>query len=144
MEHPKHVGDRTALAVMMALHETRIPFLVPLGENTRFDLAIELDGRLLRVQCKSGRLRRGAVQFATCSWYGHHPQPKELSRQYFGEVEFFAVYCRETKGVYLIPIDDVQTRSHASLRVNPPRNNQSRRIRYAADYEIAKVSVVAA
>ena len=128
---------------MVALHETRIPFLVPLGENTRFDLAIELDGRLLRVQCKSGRLRRGAVQFATCSWYGHHPHPKELSRPYFGEIEFFAVYCRETNGVYLIPIDDVQTRSYASLRIDPPRNNQRRRIRYAADYEIAKVSVVA-
>jgi hypothetical protein len=45
---------------------------------------------------------------------------------------------------YLIPIDEVQTWSYASLRVNPPRNNQCRRIRYAADYEIARVSVVAA
>jgi hypothetical protein len=35
MEHPKFVGDRTALAVMLALHEMRIPFLVPLGENTQ-------------------------------------------------------------------------------------------------------------
>ncbi len=143
MEHPKYVGDRAALAVMVALHEMRIPFLVPLGENMRFDLAIELDGRLLRVQVKSGRLRGGAVEFATCSWYGHHPHSKELSRAYFGEIEFFAVYCRETNGVYLVPIDDVQTRSHAKLRVDPPRNNQRRRIRFAADYEIAKVSVVA-
>jgi hypothetical protein len=32
----------------------------------------------------------------------------------------------------------------AKRRVDPPRNHQRRRIRYAADYEIARVSVVAA
>ena len=144
MEHPKFVGDRTTLAVMIALHETRIPFLVPLGENTRYDLGIEWNGQLVRVQCKSGRLRGGAVEFATCSWYGHHPNPKVVSRMYTGEIDFFAVYCRETSGVYLIPIAEVPTRSYAKLRVDPARNNQRRRIRYAADYEIAKVSVVAA
>jgi hypothetical protein len=40
MEHSRFVGDRTALAVMLGLHEARIPFLVPLGENTRFDLVV--------------------------------------------------------------------------------------------------------
>jgi hypothetical protein len=142
MDHPKFVGDQTALAVMLGLHEARIPFLVPLGENTRFDLVVELKGEFLRVQCKSGRLRGGAVEFATCSWYGHHPNPKVVSRTYAGEIDFFAVYCLETLGVYLIPIKHVPTRSHAKLRVDPPRNNQRRRIRFAADYEIAKVSVV--
>ena len=144
MEHPKFVGDRTALAVMLALHEARIPFLMPLGENTRYDLVIELNSDLARVQCKSGRLRGGGVVFATCSWYGHHPNPKAISRTYSGEVDFFAVYCRDTQGVYLIPIAAVPTRSYAKLRVDPPRNNQRRGIRFAADYEIAKVSVVAA
>ena len=142
MEHPKVVGDQCALAVMIALHETRIPFLVPLSENTRYDLAIEVDGRLARVQCKSGRLRNGAVQFATCSWYGHHPNPKQPSRTYLGEIDYFAVYCRQTTGVYLIPIEHVQTRSMANLRVAPPRNHQRRGVRFAADYEVAKVSVV--
>ena len=84
------------------------------------------------------------MEFATCSWYGHHPNPKVLSRTYAGVIDFFAVYCRETQGVYLVPIGDVPTRSYAKLRVEPPRNNQRRRIRLAADYEIAKVSVVAA
>ncbi len=127
---------------MLGLHEARIPFLVPLGENTRFDLVVGLNGRFMSVQCKSGRLRRGAVEFATCSWYGHHPNPKALSRTYDGEIDFFAVYCHETQGVYLVPIGDVPTRSHASLRVDPPRNHQRQRIRFAADYEIAKVTVV--
>jgi hypothetical protein len=76
MEHSKFVGDRTVLAVMIALHESQIPFLVPLGENTRFDLAIQLDSKLFRVQCKSGHLGDGAVRFETCSTYDHHPYAK--------------------------------------------------------------------
>jgi PD-(D/E)XK endonuclease len=141
MAHPKDVGDRSMLAVMAVLRELRIPLLLPLGENTRYDLVIELGDRLARVQCKTGRLRLGAVEFATCSSYAHLPSPKETSRDYLGEVDFFAVYCRQTNGVYLIPIEDLQTRRQGRLRVDPPRNNQRRRIRFAADYEIGKVSV---
>ena len=39
MEHPKAVGDRTTLAVMLALEEAGYPFLIPFGENTRYEIA---------------------------------------------------------------------------------------------------------
>ena len=38
-----------------------------------------------------------------------------------------------------MPIADVQARSSAYLRVDRPRNGQRKRIRFAADYEIARV-----
>jgi PD-(D/E)XK endonuclease len=140
-EHPKAKGDKSTLAVMLALHELGFPFLVPLGENTRYDLALELGSQLAR--CKTGRLRDGAVLFKTCSTYDHHPYSKP-SRDYSGQIDYFAVYCPQTSGVYLIPIADLPNRVSATLRIDPPRNNQRRLIRLAADYEIAKVSVVAA
>jgi hypothetical protein len=142
MTHPKTVGDKAALAVMIGLHEAGISFLLPFAENAPYDFGIEIDGRLARVQCKSGRLRNGAVRFSTCSWYSHHPNPKQTSRDYLGDVDYFAVYCSETEAVYLIPIDDLQTRRMGALRVETPRNGQRRRIRFAANYEIAKVSAV--
>ena len=144
MEHPKAKGDRSTLAVMLALHEIGVPFLVPFGENTRYDLVLELPSGLARVQCKTGRLRSGAVLFAPCSCYGHHRNPQTARRDYGGQVDYFAVYCPETAAVYLIPISELSNRVSAALRVDPPRNNQRRFIRFAADYEIAKVSVVGA
>jgi hypothetical protein len=63
MEHPKAVGDRCTLAVMMALQALGLPFSVPFGENTRYDLVIDEGDRLARVQCKSGRLRNGAAVY---------------------------------------------------------------------------------
>jgi hypothetical protein len=126
---------------MLALQALGIPVLMPFGENTRYDLVIERGGRLSRVQCKTGRLRTGAVRFATCSAYGHHRHPSQSRRDYRGEVDYFAVFCPETNGVYLVPIDDVPTTTQGCLRVETARNNQTRGIRAAEAYEIARVSV---
>jgi hypothetical protein len=136
VEHPKDIGDRTTLAVMMALREAGYGLLVPFGENTRYDLVIESDERLEQVQCKSGRLRNGAVVWSVCSNYGHHRAPRARSRDYIGEVDYFGVCCAETGGVYLLPLADVPLRRMGTLRVDPPRNNQRKAIRCAAGYEI--------
>jgi hypothetical protein len=141
VEHPKTVGDRTTLAIMAALHDVGYDVLMPFGENTRYDLVID-DGRdLKRIQRKTGRLYGGAVVFNTCSYYAHHLNPKVTSRDYIGQIDAFAVHCRATGGVYLVPIDDVPNRRTGALRVDPPRNNQRRRVRLATDYEIATVAV---
>jgi hypothetical protein len=85
--------------------------------------------------------KAGAVVIRTCSTYGHHPNPKVVRRDYEGQIDDFAVYCPELGSVYLIPIEDVPTRTSAMLRVNPPRNGQLKRIRLAAAYEVAKIDV---
>src|SRR5207244_6106005 len=95
-EHPKTVGNRSTLAIMFGLFQAGYEVLVPFGENTRYDLVID-DGRsLARVQCKTGRLRNGAVVFNTCSSYAHHPNPKMIKRPYRGEIDYFGVYCAAT------------------------------------------------
>jgi PD-(D/E)XK endonuclease len=131
MEHPKAVGDRSQLAIMYALRRA--------GENTRYDLVIHDGASFARVQCKTGRLRRGAVVFHTASNYRHHPNPKNLQRNYLNEVEFFGVFCSDTGAVYLVPITDIPNRGSANLRVDPARNNQTRRVRQAQAYEIGRV-----
>jgi hypothetical protein len=138
MEHPKDVGDRSTLAIMLALRSAGYHVLIPFGENIRYDLVIDDGDRLARVQCKTGRLCKGAVVFHTVSSYAHHPSPKSVKRDYVGDVDFFAVYCRETSGIYLMPIGEAPSRV-GSFRVDPPRNNQWRKVRLAADYEIGRV-----
>jgi hypothetical protein len=143
MEHPKVVGDRTTLAVIAALDAAGYDVLLPFGENTRYDLVIDDGDRLQRVQCKTGRLRDSAVRFPTCSTYAHHRSATNPRRDYFGQIDYFAVYCRETGSVYLVPIEDLTNRTSAALRVDPARNSQVRRIRPAANYRIALVNVTA-
>lgn len=141
MQHPKAIGDRTTLAVMLALQEAGYALLVPFGENTRYDLVIDDGERLARVQCKTGRLRQGAIRFAVCSCYGHHQRPGNARRDYHGQVDYFAVHCPETSCVYLVPIDELPVRTQAALRVEFPKNGQSAKVRFAVDFEIAQVGV---
>jgi hypothetical protein len=141
IEHPKDIGDRSTLAIIAALQENGFATYLPFGENTRCDVVIDRDGVVSRVQCKTGRLRRGAVIFPVCSSYAHHPNPRMARRDYRGQVDFFAIFCRETTVVYLVPIDVLPLTREAALRVDPARNNQRSRIRLAADYEIGRVAI---
>lgn len=137
--HPKTVGDRTSAAVLARLTRIYDGVLVPFGDNQRFDLVVE-DGRnFLRIQCKTGRLRQGAIRFNTCNFSYHHPKNRkraEYSMQdYRGAADYFGVYCPDTNGVYLAPVEAVGIRQ-GCLRVGQPRNGQSKRIRWARDYEL--------
>ena len=140
-EHPKDIGDRSQLAAVLALREAGYHVSLPIGENSRYDLIIERDGLMARVQCKTGRLEGGAIRFRTASSYYHHPHPNMPHKHYKGEIEYFAVYCRETGSVYLVPIRDADCEQAGSLRVEPCRNNQQLRIRWARDYEIGTVAI---
>jgi hypothetical protein len=106
MDHPKDVGDKSTLAIMLALRLQGYGVLVPFGENTRYDLVIDNGNCLRKVQCKTGRLRNGAVLFAACSSYAHHGSSADPRRDYKGQVDDFAVFCHQLGSVYLIPIED--------------------------------------
>jgi hypothetical protein len=109
---------------------------------SRYDLLIDDGTDIARVQCKTGRLRGGVVQFKTCSSYAHHSNPgSRRARDYLDQIDYFAVYCPETEGVYLVEIAAVQVRWNGSLRVESSRNGQQRRIRSAADFLVGTVAV---
>jgi hypothetical protein len=141
VDHPKAIGERSQLAIVIALDRAGYAVFIPFGENLRYDLVIDDGERLARVQCKTGRLESGAVRFRACSSYGHHPNPKILKRDYLGEIDYFGVYCLETHDVYLVPIECAQVRRECSLRVEPTRNGQRQGVRLAADYAVARVTV---
>jgi hypothetical protein len=109
--------------------------LMPIGDHLRYDLAIDDEGRFLRVQCKTGRLINGAVLFLTCSINSRNKRGKTIRRSYRGEVELFGVYCPDNGKCYLVPVGNVGP-NQGFLRVNPPRNGQKTRILWAEDYEI--------
>jgi hypothetical protein len=69
VEHPKDIGDVSTLAITLVLRSLGYGLYIPYGENTRCDLMLERDGFVDRVQCKTGRLRKGAVVFNVCSSY---------------------------------------------------------------------------
>ena len=136
----KSVGELSQAIILARLAEVGYVVSIPFGENQRYDLVIEDgDARFYRVQCKTGWLSQGCIDFNTSSNYYHHPRMKEKvdyrRRDYQGQIDFFAVYAPEIKKVYLVPVDHVSS-TEGRLRLEPPKNNQVKNIRWAQDYEL--------
>jgi hypothetical protein len=129
----KKVGDISESAVITALIKCGYEVSIPFGENHRYDIIVDKDGVLSRIQIKSGRLRRGVVDYAACSSHSHRGGPN--SRSYQGEVDYFGVYCKDTDSVYLIPSADAPA-TRGSLRIDRTKQGQSKKIRWAHPYVI--------
>jgi hypothetical protein len=132
--HPVDVGQRSEARILAELVERGYRVLVPFGVNHRYDFVIDNSDEFLRVQCKTGRLRDGAVHFRTRSIRSNTKQT--LTRGYIGEADVFLVYCPENKRVYAVAVDEASRGGHMSLRVGAARNRQSRRIHWAHEYEL--------
>jgi hypothetical protein len=132
-DHPVDVGLRSEAAIMARLVKTGHSLAVPFGVNQRYDLLLDLGDRFLRVQCKTGRLRNGVVEFSTRSVRTN--MQGIFGRSYSGEIDAFAVYCPATDGVYVVPIEDA-TGAGMRLRIEPPLNRQTRRVNWASEYEL--------
>jgi hypothetical protein len=104
--------------------------LVPFGDGHPFDLVLHIDGSFVRVQCKRAWRRGGCLVFNWRSTdHGNGPG------SYVGLADAFGVYFPPTDSVYLVPIDGVAS-FEGRLRLEPARNNQRKRTRLAADFEI--------
>src|SRR5262249_16316917 len=109
--------------------------LLPLGDYQRYDLVVEDAGEFLRIQCKMGRLIKGAIVFYPCSVDSRSKQGGCIRKSYVGEVDLFGVYCPEVKECYLVPVEVVPG-TGCYLRIAPPKNGQKTGIRWAVDHEI--------
>jgi PD-(D/E)XK endonuclease len=129
-------GNTTEAAVLRALVERDFAVLVPFGEGHPYDLVVHLAGRsFARVQCKTGRVKNGYLLFNSRSTdHGRGPGT------YLGLADLFGVYCQPIGAVYLVPVRDVPVGA-PHLRLEPTRNNQRSRVRYAADYDVDQLAV---
>ena len=128
----KDIGDIGVARIIARLVELGRVVSIPFGDNARYDLVVETDGRLLRIQCKTGRLRSGAIVFPVSSSAAHRGRGR---RSYHGEVDAFGIHCPDTAQVLLVPFVAVATcRREARLRVSASLNGQRRGIRTAAPF----------
>jgi hypothetical protein len=124
-------GNEAEASVLSAFVQRGYEVSIPFGEGQPYDLIVDLGDRaFLRVQCKRAWPLQGCVVFnARSTDHGRGPQ------SYVGLADIFGVYFPPTSAVYLVPIRAVAS-FEGRLRLEPPRNNQRRLVRFAAEFEI--------
>jgi hypothetical protein len=126
-------GNAAEAAVLNAFIQAGIGVSVPFGDGQCFDLIAALpDDTLARIQVKSGRIRKGTIEFNAAST--DHGRGRQ---HYRGRAEYIAVHGHQVGRVFMVPTD--QCANHRGyLRLVPPANNHQTRIKMADDYEFAR------
>lgn len=112
-----------------------------MSSATRYDLVVDNeDGTFTRIQCKTGTLRNGSVEFRLYSVSGHSTK----QNGYSGQIDAFGVYCPQTGAAYLVPMNVVaHCGTLAALRTAPAKDRQRQRTRSAEAFRIGVSTVPA-
>jgi hypothetical protein len=128
----KQKGNLTELKCLSAFYELGYQCSIPYGENSRYDLIADIDGKLIRVQCKTSReIAEGVIEFA-CRSSRSNTQSNVQRKYTADEIDYFCTFWNEK--CYLIPISECSVSK--KLRFVPPKNGQKVGITYAKDYEL--------
>lgn len=131
MKNTTAIGDISVAMITAALLRAQYVVLRPFGDGLKYDLVIEKDGEFKKVQCKTAVYKKETIKF---NGYSVTAGGKRIT-SYVGHVDFFGVYAPELDKSYLFPVQFC-TMLKPTFRVGLPKNNQQRRIKYAADFEI--------
>lgn len=128
-------GNISEAKILAAFVDADYYVSVPFGSGHKYDLVID-DGRSLqRVQCKTGRVKNGALLFNSYSMSGNGA----TKQGYHGLADLFAVLNPETDEVYLVPVKSFGI-AGISLRLRPASNGQVQKINWAVDYLLTSLS----
>ena len=132
----KQLGTLAELAVAANLAAAGYPVLLPVGEDCNFDLAIERNGQLERVQVKYAQ-SNGGVLPVRCRSHSLTAGVVRQTKHYTAAmIEWLAVFDGTTGRCFYVPAAELGPgRSLLHLRLAPTANNQVKGIRVAEDYE---------
>lgn len=138
MNYTQSLGNIVELKCITKFIELGYECSIPYGNGAKYDFIADINGELLRFQCKSvshpkkdGIEDKDAIQMATICQTTN--TQKTVKHTYSEEqIDYFAT-CYEDK-VYIIPVEECSTSK--TLRLKPPKNGQSV-YNKAEDYEIS-------
>ena len=131
----KTKGDLAELKVAADLADRGYRILFPYGEDNDYDLCVEADGSLLRVQVKYTD-SHGEVVHVKCTSHSLTNGRVRQTKKYTAEtIDVLAVYDRSSGCIYYIPAKELGSgRSIMHLRLTETRNGQKIGIRRAENY----------
>ena len=122
-------GNLSEAKILAALVAAGYLVSVPFGSGHKYDFVVDDSTRLFRVQCKTGRVKNGALIFNSYSQSGNGA----TKQGYHGLADLFAVLNPENDEVYLVPVESFG-KTGVTLRLVPTLSGQFQKINWAVDY----------
>ena len=109
MNDTKQKGLITELQCQTFFTQLGYNVSIPLGEDCRYDMIVDVEGKLIKVQVKTCHLNstNSGINFSTRSTQGGNTSHETQSKRYnINDVDYFATFWENQ--CYLIKIDDCQ------------------------------------
>lgn len=124
-----NIGESIALTEFV---KKGISVFIPFGQNTPMDLISFVNGEFFKIQVKTTqKVKNGTMVFEMCRTNGFTLERTPYTAD---DTDFFFLYCIENNYMGLVNFNEVQGLGTLTLRVDKPKNNQIKGIRFADTY----------
>ena len=116
---------------------------IPWGDNARYDLIAEFNGKLNKIQIKycDAKISENDSYVCSVSSSTNHTTNKKLT-DYSNDVDYIAIYIKPWNKCLLIPISFCGSRKTITFRNGTPKNKQIKKINYSDDFLFSKILCV--
>lgn len=133
----KYIGNLTELQCITRFYELGFPVSIPYGDSEKYDMILDVNSNLYRLQCKHGNLHINEnnevdyLEIKTTWQSGYTKNSQYKSNQYSKlDCDYFVTHYQGKN--YLIPVE--QCSNKKILRIIPPKNGQIKGINFLNNF----------
>ena len=131
-----NIGESIVLAEFV---KRGIQVSIPFGDNARYDLIAEFNGKLNKIQVKyCNQLSTTGSVSCPCASSTNHTTNKHLST-YENDVDYICFYLACWDVVTIVPIEQIGTKKTISFRLDKPKTTNQFNINLVEDYSFDKI-----
>ena len=112
---------------------------IPFGDNARYDLIAEFNGKLNRIQVKycNQKMYNGSICCPCASSLNHTTNRNKTT--YNEDVDYIAFYIKAFDACCLVPIEDIGTKKSIYFRKEPTKHAKSDSVHIISDYSFDQI-----
>ena len=132
MTNTTNLGNIGQAYVIAKFVELGVPVYTPVGEGYPTDLIADFKGKLNKIQIKTTENLHddSYMVWKITHQQGYHGKRIKYTNQ---EVDYFALYCIETKSLYLVPYEKANT-NELIIRLDSYKGTRTKTMKFESDY----------
>lgn len=132
-----HKGDITEVECILSFLKLGFKVSIPYGEDTKYDLILDVGNKLFKVQCKTSKEIKSSrgFKFKCYSTLKAEHGNTKITKYSNEDIDYFATTFNGR--CYVVPVN--LCHNERTLRFDVPANNQLKNVLFAQDYEVEKV-----
>lgn len=131
MKDPRLLGDIAEQKFILFCMQNNINIYKPINSNGRVDFIIEINNKLKKVQIKYRSVNNNKLCLSASKQQNGREKILKYKKD---EIDLFLVYEPVTDLFYNIPVELYEKNKVHVFRVNPPKNNQIKSIKYLKNF----------